>query len=81
MKFKFNLKRELKIVAAVLIIVAIIAFTERKQKNVSIKDITVKIDNIHENHFLDEADIIGLIQLNKENLTGASIDRINLKGN
>ncbi len=80
MKFKFNLKRELKIVAAVLIIVGIIAFSERKQNNVSIKDITIKIDNRQENHFLDEADIIGLMQLNKENLTGTSIDRINLKG-
>jgi cell division protein FtsQ len=80
MKFKFSLKRELKIVAALLIVGGIIAFTERKQGDVSIKDITIKIDNLQENHFLDESDIISLMQLSKENLTGTRIDRINLKG-
>jgi cell division protein FtsQ len=80
MKFKFNLKRELKIVAAILVVVGIIAFTERKQNGVSIKDISIKIDNLEENHFLDEGDIIDLMQLSKENLTGTSIDAINLKG-
>jgi cell division protein FtsQ len=80
MKFKFNLRRELKIVAALVVIAGIIAFTERKQGDVSIKDITIKIDNIQENHFLDESDIIDLMQFKKENLTGTSIDRVNLKG-
>jgi len=80
MKFKFNLHRELKIVAAVLIVATIIAFTERKQGDVSIKDITIKIDNIQGNHFLDESDIIDLMQLKKDNLRGTSIDRVSLKG-
>ncbi len=75
MKFKFNLRRELKIVAAVLIVAIIIAFTERKQGDVSINDITIKIDNIQGNHFLDESDIIDLMQLKKDNLRGTSIDR------
>jgi cell division protein FtsQ len=79
MKFKVNLRRELKIVAAVLVVIGIIAFTERKQGKVSIKDITIKIDNLQENHFLDESDIIDLMKFNKENLTGTSIERINLK--
>lgn len=80
MKFKFVLKRELKILAAIIIVAGIIAFTETKQGDISIKDITIKIDNLQENHFLDESDIIELMQLNKENLTGTRIDRINLKG-
>ena len=75
MKFKFNLSRELKIVAAVLIVAVIIAFTERRQGDVSIKDITIKIDNIQGNHFLDESDIVDLMQLKKDNLRGTSIDR------
>jgi cell division protein FtsQ len=79
MKFKFNLRRELKIVAALVIVVGIISFTERKQGDVSIKDITIKIENIQENHFLDESDIMGFMQFKKEGLTGASVDQINLK--
>lgn len=80
MKFKFNLRREIKIIAAVLVVAIIIAFTERKQGDVSIKDITIKMDNIQGNHFLDESDIIDLMQLKKDNLRGTSIDRLSLKG-
>ena len=79
MKFKFNIKREIKIVAAVLIVGGIIAFTERRQGNASIKDITIKMKNDHENHFLDEDDIVGLMELKKDNLKGASLDRVNMK--
>ena len=35
--------------------------------------------NVHENHFLDEDDIVDLMELNKDNLKGASLDRVNLK--
>ena len=79
MKFKFNLKREIKIGAAIIVVLGVIAFTERRHGNVSIKDISVRLENIHDNHFLDEADIVELMQLNQENLRGASIDRVNLK--
>jgi cell division protein FtsQ len=79
MKFKFNIKREIKIVTAVLIVGGIIAFTERRQGSASIKDITIKVKNDHENHFLDEDDIVGLMQLKKDNLKGASLDRVNMK--
>jgi cell division protein FtsQ len=79
MKFKFNIKREIKILAAVLVVAATIAFTERRQGRASIKDITIKMVNINENHFLDENDIIDFMQLDRENLKGASLDRVNLK--
>lgn len=79
MKFKFNLKREIKIITAILIVGGIIAFTERRQSTASIKDITIKLVNVNDNHFLDENDITELMQLNRENLKGASLDRVNLK--
>jgi cell division protein FtsQ len=79
MKFKINIKREIKIVTAVLIVGGIIAFTERRQGSASIKDITIKMKNDHENHFLDEDDIVGLMELKKDNLKGASLDRVNMK--
>jgi cell division protein FtsQ len=79
MKFKFNLKREVKIGAAILVILAIIAFTERRRGEVSIKDVSVEIENVHENHFLDESDVMKLMQLNQENLKGADMATVNLK--
>jgi cell division protein FtsQ len=79
MKFKFNLRRELKIIAAIVVVAIIIAFTERKQGDISIKDITIKVDNIQGNHFLDESDIVDLMQLKTDNLRGTSIDRLSLK--
>jgi cell division protein FtsQ len=79
MKFKFNIKREIKILVAILVVAGIIAFTERRQGRASIKDITIKMVNINENHFLDENDIIDFMQLDRENLKGASLDRVNLK--
>lgn len=79
MKFKVNIKREIKIVVAILVVAGIIAFTERRQGRASIKDITIKMVNINENHFLDENDIIDFMQLDRENLKGATLDKVNLK--
>ena len=79
MKFKFNIKREIKIITAILIVGGIIAFTERRQGTASIKDITIKVANADENHFLDEDDIVNLMGLKKDNLKGASLDRVNMK--
>jgi cell division protein FtsQ len=79
MKFKFNIKREIKIIAAILIVGGIIAFTERRQGNASVKDVTIKMKNEHENHFLDEDDIMNLMELKKDNIKGVSLDRVNMK--
>ena len=80
MKYKFKLRRELKILAALVVLVGIIAFTERKQAGVAVKDISIKIDNLHANQFLDESDIMDLMQFNADNLKGASIDEVSMKG-
>ena len=80
MKYKFKLRRELKIAAALVVLVGIIAFTERKQAAVAVKDVTIKIDNLHANHFLDESDIMELMQFKSENLRGASVDEVSMKG-
>jgi hypothetical protein len=69
-KFKYNIKREVKIIVAILIVGGIIAFTERRG-TASIKDITIKMKNVNENHFLDEDDIVNLMELKKDNLKGA----------
>src|SRR5690606_38729920 len=80
MKFKFNLKREKKIVAANLSMVILIAFSERTFRDVALHDVVVKVENIADNHFLDEQDVMGLMGLKEENLRGASVDKIDLRG-
>lgn len=79
MKIKFNIKRELKIGAALGVLFFFIAFSERKQASVAVKDIIIKVENVNENQFLDEQDIIDLMQLSTENLKGAALDNLNMK--
>ena len=79
MKFKFNIRREGKIAAVLLVIVFFIAFTERKQGSVVIQDIQIKLGNIDNNHFLDEQDIARLMQVNHEAMKGASLSKVGLK--
>lgn len=79
MKLKFNIKRELKILAAVLVVLVFIAFTERKHEEFAIRDISVKIENEVDNHFLDEADVLGLMRVDVQNLRGARTSDINLR--
>jgi cell division protein FtsQ len=78
-KINFNIKRELKITAILAVVFGLIAFSEKKQGTVSVKDIVIKIENIEGNQFIDESDIIDLMQLDEENLKGASLDKLNLK--
>jgi cell division protein FtsQ len=79
MKFKFNIKREIKIVAIVLVVFGLIAFTERMKGELSVGEIQIKLDNVHGNHFMDEEDVVDLMAWNHENLKGASIKKINFK--
>ena len=79
MKFKLNIQREIRIAAVVVVVFGLIAFTERLKGDVAVGDIEIRIDNVHGNHFLDENDVIDLMQWNHENLKGASIDKVNFR--
>jgi cell division protein FtsQ len=79
MKWKFNIKREMKIATIIMVVFVLIAFSERKQGSVAVKDIVIKIENIEGNQFIDEEDILDLMQLDEENIKGASLNNINLK--
>jgi cell division protein FtsQ len=57
----------------------LIAFAERKQGGSVCKNISVEINNLNENHFLDEADVLQLVEGSGETIKGIGIDRINLK--
>jgi cell division protein FtsQ len=79
MKFKLNVRRELKITAVIIAVWGLIAFTERLKGDVAVGEIEIRIDNVHDNHFLDENDIIDLMQWNHDNIKGASLDKVNFR--
>ena len=79
MKIKFNIGNKVKIGVALVVLFFFIGFSERQQSSVSVKDVIIKIENIQENHFVDEQDIVQLMQLDFENLKGANLNRLNLK--
>lgn len=79
MKWKINIRKEVKVVSALLVVSLLIAFSERKQGGAVCNEVVVELDNIHENHFLDEADILRLIDRSGQPIKGVSLTRIDLK--
>ena len=77
---KINIRKEVKIAVALLGLSFLIAFSERKQSVAVCKDIVVELDNLHENHFMDEAEILKLVEESGQPIKGVSIGRVNLKG-
>ncbi len=79
MKWKLNIKRELKVGVALLGICCLIAFSERKQGSWICHNIVIELDNENENHFLDAADVLRLVNQGQSTLIGTTMDRIDLK--
>lgn len=79
MKYKFSIRKEIRIVAALTIVLLLIAFSERKQGDVTCKNVLVKLENINDNHFLDERDISRQVEAIGQSLKGTSMDRIDLR--
>src|ERR1044071_10134675 len=79
LKWKLNIKRELRVTVALLAVASLIAFTERKAGSWICHNIVIELDNENENHFMDEADILRLVNAGQSTLIGTTIDRINLK--
>ena len=77
MKFKLNIRREVTIVAALAVLFGLIAFTERMKSEVTVSAIRISLDNIHDNHYLEEKDILKLMRLNLDNLRGANMSKLN----
>ncbi|MEP2667702.1 MAG: cell division protein FtsQ [Cyclobacteriaceae bacterium] len=79
MKFKWNIRTEVKIAVAVVGLSLLIAFSERKQSGVVCKNIVVDLENTNENHFLEEADVLKIIESSGQTIIGKSIEEINLR--
>lgn len=79
MKWKLNIKREIKITTALLMVFALIAFTERQQQAVVCNNIVVQLDNVHENHFLEESDVMKLLDASGQVVKGKNVHDFDLK--
>lgn len=79
MKLKWNIRTEVKIAIAVVGLSLLIAFSERKQSGVVCKNIVVDLENTNENHFLEEADVLKIIESSGQTIIGKSIEEINLR--
>jgi cell division protein FtsQ len=79
MKLNFKIRNEIKVAVALIGVSFLIAFSERKQGGAVCKDILIELDNLNENHFLDEADILHLVESSGQAVKGVSIDRVPLK--
>lgn len=79
MKLKWNIRTEVKIAIAVVGLFLLIAFSARKQSGVVCKNIVVDLENTNENHFLEEADILKIIENSGQTIIGKNIEEINLR--
>jgi cell division protein FtsQ len=52
---------------------------KHKQDGLLCQNIVIELDNTTENHFLDEADIMKLVEGSGQAIKGTSLDHINLK--
>lgn len=79
MKWQVNIRQEIKVVAALTGVFFLIAFSERKQGGAICKNVVIDLDNVHENHFMDEVDVLKLIERSGEAVKGASLEHIRFK--
>jgi cell division protein FtsQ len=79
MNWKLYIRKEIKVAAALLAISFLIAFSENKQGGAVCNNIAIEIDNLYENHFIDEADVMRLVENSGQTIKGVGINRIDLK--
>lgn len=79
MKYRINIRREIKVIIVLAVIFGLIAFAERATEETAVQDVRVVIENVHENHFLEERDVLELMQIDRQNIRGAVMEKLNLK--
>jgi len=79
MKWKLNIRREIRVAAALLGVCALIGFSERRQGRLLCKNIIVEISDDHENYFMDEADVMRLLSATQPGMLGADVNTLNLR--
>jgi cell division protein FtsQ len=80
MKVKFSIRQELRIALGLILVFFLIAFSERKQSGVLCTNVVVELENLHDNHFMDEEDVTSLVERSTPLLKGTAINRLDLRG-
>jgi cell division protein FtsQ len=79
MKIKWRIRTEVKWVVSLLGLCVLIAFAERQRGAIVCKDIVIQLDNLVDNHFLNEAQAMEIVESGQPKLRGKSFSDINLK--
>ncbi|NJN41558.1 MAG: cell division protein FtsQ [Flammeovirgaceae bacterium] len=79
MKFKFSIRREIKVMVVLIGLSILIAFSGRKNDGILCKSIVIELENVHENHFVDEDEIYRVVESGDQKLVGMRLDEIDLR--
>ena len=62
MKIKFNIKKEIQITVVLAMVIVLVGFADRNLQHNTCKDIVVTLENVRENHFIDETDVLNMVE-------------------
>ena len=79
MKLKLDIKREIGIATILVIVIGLVVFTERMKGDIAVADVRIHIENIHNNHFMDEENVLDLMDIDRDNVRGASLSKLNFR--
>ena len=79
MPAKFRIKTGIKVLSFLVVLFFLIGFVEKKHSEKICKSIKIEVNNEHDNYFVDEQDILSLINGQQGNLIGKELIHIDLK--
>jgi cell division protein FtsQ len=79
MKWKLNIKKEIRAAVALLGVCALIGFSEKEQGGIVCKNVFVEISNDHENYYMDEAEVLRLVTAMQPGMIGKNMNELILK--
>lgn len=79
MKWKLTIRKEIRVAVALLAVCALIGFSERRQDRLMCKSVIIDINNDHENYFMDESEVMSLLNATQPAMIGAPTGDLNLK--
>lgn len=78
-KTGFSIRREVIWTVFLAGVFGLIAFTTGRSSDGVVREVQILIENNAENHVLEEQDVFRLMQLDRENLIGASLNTLNMR--
>lgn len=79
MKIKFSIKKEIQVVVVLAIVIGLAGFADRNLNQNTCKDIVVTLENVRENHFINEADVLNMVESVPGEVRTRSFSEINFR--